>query len=480
MKRTTTQEFIERARIVHGARYTYDGLVYSTAHVKVTITCPIHGDFDQAAYSHLRGNGCPACGLASNIAKNSVPRGLRKTNAEFAAEAKQVWQDKFTYKYSVYKGAKSPIEVKCRKHGMFWTTPNNHLNGSGCPKCRGYGFSDQEVKKQVEEALPKYKVLRVDGGRFVTLLCKQHGEFTQNRRNLVIFKQGCPTCSKQDATSALENKVLEWVRKHTQATQGDRTYLAGQEIDILCHKERLGIEINGRYWHSEKFKAPDYHYRKAVNAKRADLQLLQLWDYEIQNKGKICRSLILARLGKLDRWYARQLVVLPMTSTQAADWFNTNHLQGNANASVVYGLFNSGTCLAAMSFAKARFSDYEWEIVRFANSLNNTVVGGASRLWTHFVKEQKPVSVVSYADLRISQGNLYKQLGFTFKHRSAPNYVWWKAQTTLSRYQTQKHKLSKLLGYKFDADLSERANMQRAGWLQVFDAGNLVYVWNKG
>ncbi len=479
MKRLTTEAFIKAARLTHGSRYDYRSSVYTTAHAKLSIVCRKHGEFTQAAQSHLKGSGCPACGLQSNIEKNSKPRGLRKTSLDFVQEATKVWGRTFSYDNSVYIGAKAPIEVRCKKHGAFWTTPNNHLNGSGCPKCRGYGFSNQEVRDQVNAALPEYKVLKVDGGRFVTLMCEQHGPFTRNRRNLVLLKQGCPKCSQHEATSALENQVLAWVRKHTSVIQGDRHKLDGQEIDILCDKESLGIEINGRYWHSEKFKSSDYHYKKALKAKRKNLSLLQLWDHEVQDKGAICRSLIKARLGILTRWYARKLEIRVLTSQQATQWFSINHLQGAANARVTYGLFNGDACLCAMSFSKARFNSCQWEIIRFANALNTTVVGGASRIWCKFLEEHKPDSVVSYADLRISQGDLYKQLGFTLHHRSAPNYVWWKAKNILPRYQTQKHKLAKLLGSRFAASLSERENMQRAGWLRVFDAGNLVYTWNK-
>ena len=57
----TTQDFIDRARAVHGDKYGYDIVEYSGAHTKVTIHCPEHGMFEQTPNAHLNGNGCPGC-----------------------------------------------------------------------------------------------------------------------------------------------------------------------------------------------------------------------------------------------------------------------------------------------------------------------------------------------------------------------------------------------------------------------------------
>ena len=56
-----TNEWIEKAKKVHHERYTYDRAIYKGYNKKITITCPIHGDFEQMAYDHLQGKGCPKC-----------------------------------------------------------------------------------------------------------------------------------------------------------------------------------------------------------------------------------------------------------------------------------------------------------------------------------------------------------------------------------------------------------------------------------
>lgn len=58
------QEFIRKAKLVHGDKYDYAQSVYGINNKeKVVIICPIHGDFEQTPNIHLRGHGCPKCNL---------------------------------------------------------------------------------------------------------------------------------------------------------------------------------------------------------------------------------------------------------------------------------------------------------------------------------------------------------------------------------------------------------------------------------
>lgn len=64
-KKTTTDEFIARAKQIHGDKYDYANVIYRTRDDKVKIICPIHGVFWQKACYHLDGSGCPYCGIES-------------------------------------------------------------------------------------------------------------------------------------------------------------------------------------------------------------------------------------------------------------------------------------------------------------------------------------------------------------------------------------------------------------------------------
>ena len=110
-----------------------------------------------------------------------------------------------------------------------------------------------------------------------------------------------------------------------------------------------------------------------------------------------------------------------------------------------------------MTFCKSRFNkNFEWELSRYSSSKH--VIGGASKLLKYFERIYKPKSLITYADRRFSQGNLYFTLGFTFDHFSSPNYLYTKNQIKLSRIKCQKHKLKDILKY-FNENLSESENM---------------------
>ena len=103
------------------------------------------------------------------------------------------------------------------------------------------------------------------------------------------------------------------------------------------------------------------------------------------------------------------------------------------------------------------------------------MIGGASKLLACFRKENAG-SIISYADRRYSNGNLYEQLGFELKGISQPNYWYVKGFEKLSRYQCQKHKLKSILGNDFDENMSESDNMMKNGWNRVYDCGNFIYL----
>lgn len=77
-KKLTTEEFISRAKKVHGDKYEYSKVEYFDSRTKVCIICPEHGDFWQSANIHLRGHGCPIC---KSVSFSSKTRGVPKLYA---------------------------------------------------------------------------------------------------------------------------------------------------------------------------------------------------------------------------------------------------------------------------------------------------------------------------------------------------------------------------------------------------------------
>lgn len=60
-RRSNLDEFVRKALLKHDGRYTYGKVLYKQSRIKVEITCPEHGGFMQTPYDHLKGSGCPIC-----------------------------------------------------------------------------------------------------------------------------------------------------------------------------------------------------------------------------------------------------------------------------------------------------------------------------------------------------------------------------------------------------------------------------------
>lgn len=128
--RRTTEEFIAKAKQVHGDKYSFEKTQYKGYHVKVILTCPIHGDFWCTPSNLLnRKVGCSKCGHARTV------RSLRLFELEFIDRAHKVDGDKYDYSKTEYRGWARNVIITCPIHGNFEQRLGNHLNGRGCPKC---------------------------------------------------------------------------------------------------------------------------------------------------------------------------------------------------------------------------------------------------------------------------------------------------------------------------------------------------------
>ncbi len=405
------------------------------------------------------------------------------------AKFRNAHDKRYDYSKVVYKGSQEKVCIICSKHGEFWQTPANHSFGHGCPRCA------QEFTRQVRLlGKPGFikKAITVHGNEYdyskvhytgnkgrVCIVCPKHGEFWQRPNDHLSSQAGCPKCTNL-GVSKLETRVAEWAKSLGVKVETQKR-LGRKYIDIYLPEHNLGIEINGLYWHSERFTDKAYHQEKSGMAENHGIQLLHFWEHQINNKALIVKSMLRIKLGlaKL-RIFARECSIRKIESAQAKVFLDSNHLQGNIASSLQYGLFLDEKLVSVMTLGKPRFNkQYEWEIIRLATLINTVVVGGASKLFSAFCRENSPKSVISYADLDYADGGVYKNLGFTFKGFSNPSYFWTSGSTVLPRYKTQKHKLHDLLGTEFDPNLSERENMQKAGFSRVFNSGNAVFVREK-
>ena len=127
----TTESFIAEAKEIYGDHYDYSKVVYKNKEHRVTIVCPVHGDFQVYAREHLDGKGCPKCAKGNKF--------IVKLNEKFG--------DKFGLEQFVYESSTTPVTLICPTHGAFSRLPNSIIvSRFGCPEC-----GNEEQRKQQEE-----------------------------------------------------------------------------------------------------------------------------------------------------------------------------------------------------------------------------------------------------------------------------------------------------------------------------------------
>lgn len=278
----------------------------------------------------------------------------------------------------------------------------------------------------------------------------------------------------QKSSSAGERNVAEWLRSLGFTVETNvRSVISPKELDIYIPEKNLAIEFNGLYFHrDDKYGSRD----KFRLCEKAGIKLIQVFEDEWYFKEDIVKSIICSKLGISDRRiWARQCRFDLVNSKDAKAFLESNHIQGAINGKH-FGLFYGNVLVSIFTVGKCRYFS-GMELLRYASKLDTTVIGGFSKLLTNVKKTLSLTELKTYADLRYSVGNTYAKFG-TFVRETVPGYFWTTSNSIsrVSRYQTQKHKLKKLLKTKYDKTMSELENMTAAKYHKIYDAGHRLYV----
>lgn len=482
-KRLLQDEFITKAKKVHGDKYDYSLVVYHTGRDKVNIICPEHGVFSMLPSSHLSGQGCPKC-AGRGLTQDDVLKNFRKVHG-----------DKYDYSKVVFTKMHNKVTVICPEHGEFQITPSKHILGQGCTKC-GIESRREKQFKTLEDFIEKSRVVHgekydyskseyVSAKTPLVITCKKHGDFLQ-KPNDHLDGHGCPKCTC--GTSNSENEFYDFIKSiYTGATiRNSQELLDGkQEVDVLLPDKQIAFEYDGLFWHSEKMgKGFRYHLNKTEKCKTSDVQLIHIFEDEWQNKRNICISRIKNLLGVSEkRVYARKCEIRPVASSETGKFLDENHLQGKVPSLISYGLYFNGELVSLMTFGKLRKNlgstskEGSYELLRFCNKLGYSVPGAASRLFKCFIREYNPQEVISYADRRWSAGNMYEKIGFKLDHVSKPNYFYVINGKRYNRFGFRKDVLVRKYGCP--PEMTEKSFCESKGWYRIYDCGCLVYKWEK-
>lgn len=240
-KRLSNEEFILRATEAHNGFFTYEKTEYRNGSKKITITCPLHGVFTQNAKNHMNGfNGCARC------------NGIANTKSLFIEKAVEVHGTKYSYDEVEYIKTEMKVNIICPHHGIFKQSPNKHMQGRGCPRCKATDLGNRQRLTQeqfLEKALTVHesrydysKAKYKESNKNITIICRIHGEFKQTPASH-FNGSNCPTCASITMSESISlarrsDFLEEAIKTHGNRydyskTSYERSY---RKVTITCKK----------------------------------------------------------------------------------------------------------------------------------------------------------------------------------------------------------------------------------------------------
>lgn len=252
MNKLTTEEFINKAKKIHGEKYDYSKVEYVNAHTKIIIICKLHGEFLQTPNSHLSGSGCPDC----------CEHNHKYTKEEFIEKSIKKHGEKYDYSKVDYINNSTKVCLICPQHGEFWIKPSNHLYGQGCFKCY-HDSRKQNFKYNNQELILKFKSVHGDKYDYskseyqgivtpLSIICPIHGEFLQTP-SVHLQGCGCPQCGVLKSGISKRLTTEEFINKAKKIHGEKYDYSKVEYIDydtpitVICSK------------HGEFLQTPDSH-----------------------------------------------------------------------------------------------------------------------------------------------------------------------------------------------------------------------------
>ena len=246
-KKLTQEQFVEKARLVHGNKYNYSKVNYINNRTKICIICPKHGEFWQRPGDHLNGCGCVECFNDDKRGKSS-----QLNTISFIEKARKIHSDKYDYSKVEYVNNHTKVCIICPRHGEFWQTPNDHLDGCGCPMC-GRIIANRKTSSNKEHFIEKArkihsdkydysKVEYVNNHTKVCIICPRHGEFWQTPHSHLCGRE-CPYCK----TSKMEKEISMLLKENNikYSLHERKLFKTNVELDFYLPDYNIAIECQG-------------------------------------------------------------------------------------------------------------------------------------------------------------------------------------------------------------------------------------------
>lgn len=403
---------------------------------------------------------------------------LEKTRQNKSTIMKEMWQDeKFRENYKQTIQDLYGVDSLLASKEIIEKREQNNLEKYGVSNT----FERVDIKEKIKE--------KIKGKYGVTNPMKSK-EIVDRVISTNMKKYGVPFHCMTEECRSSQGKTLSKVNKDiAEYINVSEFKFPLDRYSYDLKKENTLIEIDPTYTHNAT-TAPyfrghqgntiskTYHQDKTLRAIENGYKCIHIFDWDDLDK-------IRAMLQDKETLYARNLDIREVPLDLCDQFLNENHLQGTCKGQIIrLGLYRDNSLAELMTFGKPRYNkNYEYELLRLCTLNTYKIVGGAEKLFKHFLSSYGPSSVISYCDNSKFSGDVYKRLGFTLKSFGTPSCHWYNIKT--GRHITdnllRQGGFSQLHGdnkyEKASRGASNRDLMIEEGYVEVYDCGQSIYVW---
>ena len=431
-----------------------------------------------------RNHGCPYC------ANKSVWVGFNDLGTKYPEVAKE-WSPSNTIGIND-KSYSSHYKAiwECSKGHPVWTSEirKRTIQGQGCPVCSGnvvlVGHNDLAsqfplISRQWSVNNKTLPTMHTSGSEYnAAWECDKGHEWMANINNRTSKGSNCPQCAAGKSSSKAEEEIFDYVSSlGLNPVANSRNLIKPFELDIYVPVKNVAIEFNGIYWHSEDKKTKMYHHDKWLAAKKAGVQLIQIWEDEWNRNPNLVKKMIVHKLGESSqaKVSARNTRVIEISGAEATSFMNLNHIQGFASGSHYLGLKDNKTeKIVAVLILKKEQTPGVLNIIRYATSCH--VVGGFMKLLKNATKLFNPEKYITFADHCVSDGSLYEKNGFEVEREIAPDYMYVNKGERKHKFGYRLKRFKNDPNLLWEEGLTEKELAQLNNLPRIWDAGKTKYI----
>jgi len=394
--------------------------------------------------------------IETNLEKYGVEHVIQ--NEEIQEKRKEAWIKKY--------GVDHPMKVKEIQEKRKETNFIRHNN-------KNYNNIIQTLKtikvKNLISVSKKFDINAIDyDNKIFKVKCNKCNNIYETNYDLISKRsvygnEQCTICNKIGVHySNREKQLYDFITENYSGIiiGNSRKIINPFEIDIYLPELKIAYEFNGLYWHSETYRDKSYHKMKYDLCEEKGIQLIHVWEDDWNYKQEIVKSMILNKIGKTkNKVFARNTVVRNVSNNETKNFLEKNHIQSSTNSSVRIGLYYNDELVSLMTFIKKN-QNGDFELNRFCNKLNMSIVGGASKLFKHFTKNYNFKDIISFSNNSYSNGNLYEQLKFKKDKELKEDYSYI------------------LNGKRFHKFNFRKQEKERKTLLKIYDSGKIKFIYS--